>query len=47
MIMIKKHIKIKFYSDDELPLKKFIEIPVMIIVVGAIFIKINIILKFF
>ena len=32
-----KSIKIKFYLDDELPLNKTIEIPVMIIVVTAIF----------
>ena len=32
-----KYIKIKFYLDDELPLNKTIEIPVMIIVVTAIF----------
>ena len=32
-----KHIKIKFCSDDELPLNKTIEIPVMVIVVRAIF----------
>ena len=32
-----KHIKIKFYSGDELPLNKTAEIPVMIIVVTAIF----------
>ena len=34
-----KYIKIKFYSDDELPLNKTIEIPVMIIVVRATFYK--------
>ena len=32
-----KYIKIKFCSDDELPLNKTIEIPVMVIVVRAIF----------
>ena len=32
-----KYIEIKFYLDDELPLNKTIEIPVMIIVVTAIF----------
>ena len=32
--------KIKFNSDDELPLKKIIEIPSMIIVVRAFFLKI-------
>ena len=33
--------KIKFDSDDELPLNKTIEIPVMVIVVRAIFMKIT------
>ena len=33
--------KIKFDSDDKLPLKKTIEIPVMIIVVRAIFYENN------
>ena len=32
-----KYIKIKFYSDDELPLNKMIEIAVMLIVLRAIF----------
>ena len=32
-----KYIKIKFHSDDELPLNKTIKIPVMITVVRAIF----------
>ena len=32
-----KYIKIKFYSDDGLPLNKTIKIPVMITVVRAIF----------
>ena len=32
----KKYIKIKFHSDDELPLNKAIEITVIIITVGAI-----------
>ena len=32
-----KYIKIKFNSDDELPLNKTIEIPSMIIVVRAVF----------
>ena len=32
-----KYIKIKFYSDDELPLNKTIEIAVMLIVLRAIF----------
>ena len=32
-----KHMKIKFTSDDELPLKKTIEIPAMKIVVRAVF----------
>ena len=31
--------KIKFNSDDELPLNKAIEIPVMVIVVRTIFYK--------
>ena len=42
-----KYTKIKSYSDDELPLNKTIEIPVMVIVVMLFFMKINIILKFF
>ena len=33
--------KIKFNSDDELPLSKMTEIPIMIIVVGAIFYENN------
>ena len=33
----KKYIKIKFGSDDELPLNKVIEIPSMIIVIWAVF----------
>ena len=36
-----KYIKIKFYSDDELPLNKTIKIPVMITVVRAIFTENN------
>ena len=32
-----KYIKIKFYSNDELPLNKTIEIAVMLIVLRAIF----------
>ena len=32
-----KYIKIKFYSDDELPLNKTIEIAAMLIVLRAIF----------
>ena len=32
-----KHIKIKFDSDDELPLIKTIEIPIMATVVRALF----------
>ena len=36
MIMIKKYMKIKFYSNDELPLNKTIEISSMTIVVRAI-----------
>ena len=42
-----KYIKIGFNSDDELPLNKTIEVPIMIIVVRAIFMKItNIIYRF-
>ena len=37
MINDEKYMKIKFYSDDELPLNKTIEIPKMIIVVRAVF----------
>ena len=37
----KKHMKIKFNLDDELPLNKMIEIPSMIIVVRAGFSKNN------
>ena len=37
----KKYMKIKFNSDDELPLNKEIEIPVMVIVVRAIFYENN------
>ena len=32
-----KYMKIKFNSDDELPLNKTIKIPVMVIVVRAVF----------
>ena len=32
-----KYMKIKFYSNDELPLNKTIEIPSMTIVVRAVF----------
>ena len=32
-----KYIKIKFNSDDELPLNKMTEIPSMIIVIRAVF----------
>ena len=35
--MIKKHIKIKFHSDDDLPLNKTIEICKVTIVVRDIF----------
>ena len=38
--------KIKFNSDDELPLNKKIEIPGMIVVVRAIFLENNVIHKF-
>ena len=37
MIMTTKYIKIKFNSDDELLLNKTIEIPIMTIVVRAVF----------
>ena len=37
----KRYMKIKFNSDDKLPLNKRIEIPSMIIVVVLIFIKIT------
>ena len=43
----KKYMKIKFNSDGKLPLNKTIEILSMIIVVRAIFMKINIIHNFF
>ena len=33
----KKYIKIKFISDDELPLNKTIKVPKMVIVIRAIF----------
>ena len=36
-----KHMKIKFNSDDKLPLNKTIEIPSMLIVVRAIFLENN------
>ena len=36
-----KYIKIKFNSDDELPLNKTVEIPSIIIVVRAVLHKIN------
>ena len=36
-----KYIKIKFDSDDELPLNKTIEIPTITIVAGAIFLENN------
>ena len=36
-----KCMKIKFNSDDELPLNKTIEIPTMTVVVRAIFLKNN------
>ena len=40
--------KIKFNSDDELPLNKMIEIPSMLIAARPVFMKItNIIQKFF
>ena len=37
----KKYIKIKFDSDDKVPLNKTIEIPIMIIVVRVIFYENN------
>ena len=37
----KKYMKVKFNSDDQLPLNKMIEIPSMIIVVRAAFHKNN------
>ena len=37
----RKYMKIKFNSDDELPLNKTIEIPSMIIVVRVVFMKIE------
>ena len=44
----KKYLKIKFNSDDELPLNKSIEIPNMTIVVKAVFYENNNIMhKFF
>ena len=43
-----KYIKIKFKSDEKLPLNKMIEIPNMIIIDRAVFMKTtNIIHKFF
>ena len=38
--MMKKNIKIKFTSDNELPLNKTLEISSIIIVVRAVFMKI-------
>ena len=35
------YIKIKFNSDDKLPLNKMIKIPSMIIIVGAVFYENN------
>ena len=37
----KKYMKIKFNSEDKLPLNKLIEIPSMIIVVRAVFFENN------
>ena len=34
-----KYMKIKFNSDDELPLNKMIELPTMTVVVRAIFLE--------
>ena len=36
-----RYVKVKFNSDDELPLNKTVEIPIMIIVVRAVFMKIT------
>ena len=36
-----KYMKIKFNSDDELPLNKAIKIPSMMIVVRCVFLKYN------
>ena len=36
-----KYMKIKFSSDDELPLNKTIEIPIVTIVVRAVFLENN------
>ena len=36
-----KHMEVKFDSDDNLPLNKTIEIPIMTIVIWAIFHKMN------
>ena len=35
-----KYIKIKFDSDDDLPLNKIIEVPITTIVVSGVFLKI-------
>ena len=37
MIMIKKYMKIKFNSDDELPLNKMVKMPTMTIVFRGVF----------
>ena len=36
-IMIKKYMKIKFNSDDDLPLKKTLELRYMVVVVASVF----------
>ena len=36
-----KHMKIKFYSDEKLPLNKMIEVSSMAIVVRAVFLENN------
>ena len=41
MIIMKNILKIKFHSDDELPLNKTIEISTITIVVRAIFLENN------
>ena len=41
-----KCMKIKFNSDDEFSLNKTIEIPIIIIIIRAFFMKVNIVIKF-
>ena len=40
-MIIKKYMKIKFNSEDELPLNKMIEIPTITLVYRAIFLENN------